>query len=497
MDAQPRTADRPRVVVVGAGVSGLLAARRLAQAGVDVVVVDAQRRLGGQIETRDVAGVPVDVGAEALHLSTPATAALVDELDLRASMVASRAGSSWLWTPTGLKPLPAGVGPAGPTRLRPVLSSRVMSAPGLLRAGLEPLAARVAGPADLSPGHDEAVGAFVARRFGGQVVDRFVDPLLGSLHAGDVHTLSLRACAPSLAPAAREGRSLLAAARRRQGHAGARPVAAMSFVTWRPGLSALVDRLAATPGVTIRRGRAVTALVDAAGAHGRPRYRLDLAAPPGSAGSAGDAVEADAVVLAVPNPAAAALLRPHVPAAATRLDATVRASVATLVLGYPRHVVAALPAFRGTGLLVPSGTGSLLKAATFLSRKWPHLSDGDTYYVRLSAGRAGSDTLAGLDDDDLLDVLRRDLRAFIGLDVAPRHVAIRRWPHAMPQLTVGHPDRVAATRADLAVALPGVALAGASYDGIGLASCLASAERAAATVLDALAAVDRPRGPRP
>ncbi len=149
------------------------------------------------------------MGAEAMHTMAPRALALIDELGLRASMVTARTGESYLWTPRGRRRLPAGVGPAGPTRLRPVLARVVMSPAGLVRAGLEPLAARLRRAPELGPGHDVAVGEFVAGRFGRQVVDRFVDPLLGGLHSGDVRRLSLRATTPTLVPAATTGRSLM------------------------------------------------------------------------------------------------------------------------------------------------------------------------------------------------------------------------------------------------------------------------------------------------
>ena len=467
---------RPTVVVVGGGVSGLRAARRLTEQGADVTVLEASPRLGGQIHTVEVAGVAIDTGAEAMHLGAPGVTDLLDSLHLTDDLVTARPGMSWLVTPSGLRRLPAGVGPAGPTRLRPVLSSGVMSLPGLVRAGLEPVLARTGGTVDLSPGHDVSVGEFVGSRFGRQVVDRFVDPLLGSLHAGDVRTLSLRATSPSLVPAAAQGRSLIRnrrpTPRPRPGVAAAPP---MSFVTWREGLQRVVGALAT--GLDVHTNAPVESIHALPAEATGPRYRLTVG------GARPRTLDVDGVVLATAGDVAARLLTEVAPGVADPLDHTARASVATLVLAYPRRVVDALPAFRGTGVLVPSRVGSLLKAATFLTTKWPHLDHPEWYFVRLSAGRAGEDRLAGLDDDELLARVRGDLRTFIGLDVAPRHVHVQRWPAAMPQLTVGHPDRMSVARA----ALPaGVTLTGSSYDGVGIAACLTSATRAADALLDQL-----------
>lgn len=454
----------------------MLAARRIAlgRPGCRVSVLDAADRVGGQVLTANVAGRPIDVGSEATHLMYPQVGALIDELGLRESMVAARPGTSWLWTPRGLRTLPEGVGPAGPTRLTPVLRSRVLGPAGLARAGLEPVLAR---RRRLAETDDMAVGDFVAGRFGAQVADRLVDPLLGSLHSGDVRQLSLRACAPSLVPAATSGGSLVMASRAARRARGGRPAPPMSFVSWPQGLATLIDALLVDVPVEVRLGRRARGL-----ARIGDRYRLCIEGEP-------DLV-ADAVVLAVPAARAADLLRPLAPEAADAFATTPTASVATLVLGFPPEAVRRVPALRANGLLVPSSYGSLLKASTFLSNKWAHLEDPDVFWVRASAGRIGDNRLSTLDDAELVDHVRRDLRAFTGFDAGPDVVHVQRWPSAMPQLIVGHTARVAAARAALAAALPGVAVAGASYDGVGLSSCITSATRITAQVVDHLGTLD-------
>ena len=426
--------------MIGAGVAGLVAARRLAQAGAEVTVWEAEDRVGGQVHTVEVVpGTHLDLGAEALHLAAPGVAELVAELGLGDTLVEAAPGATRLATPRGLRPLPAGVGPAGPSRLGPVVRSRTLSWSGLARAGLEPAAARRMPP--LADGADMSVGDFVDRRFGRAVTRTFVDPLLGTLHAGDVSRLSLRGCAPALVPAATGGRSLVL--RRRRAEPGP------SFATWPRGLSTLTSALLADqPRVTVRTGVAVSWMPD----------------------------HVDGVVLAVPARAAARLLGHLAPTAVASLAAIETADVATVVVGVPAPAAGALP---GTGLLVPAGTGRLLKAATYLGHKWPHLAGGETCWLRLSAGRAGEHRVRDLADDELIAELARDLRDLTGFAATPTAAVVRRWPAALPQLTVGHPARLAAARAALP---PGVVLAGASYDGLGLAAAIRSGEAAAAAL---------------
>lgn len=474
-----------RAIVVGGGITGLVAARRLAQAGYRTTLLEATDRLGGQVHTVSVpvrsgdgtaTTYAVDLGAEAMHTMAPRALALIDELGLRDTMVTARTGQSYLWTPRGRRRLPAGVGPAGPTRLRPVLASGVMSPGGLLRAGVEPVAARLRGPIPLGPDRDVAVGDFVAGRFGRQVVERFVDPLLGGLHSGDVRKLSLRATTPTLVAAAAQGRSLMpwpwrAGARRataaKGGPAGRAAGPTMDFLAWPGGLATFLDALLAD----LPDGAIDVRLNCPARALARAEAACRVSTPTGD-------LTADLVVLAVPAWAAADLIRPHAPRAADTVAATRTASTVSVLLGFPKAAVADIPALAGNGLLVPSTAGTLLKAVTNLTAKWPQYAHGDTYLMRLSAGRDGQDRVAGLSDAELVDHLRRDLRQLTGLDVAPSLVRVRRWPRGLPQLTVGHLDRTASARRELQQALPRVALAGAAYDGIGLGNCIASAEAA-------------------
>ncbi len=464
------------VVVVGGGITGLVAARRLARAGCQITLLEGADRVGGQVKTVEFAGVPVDVGAEALHLAAPDARRLVDELGLRERIVGSVPGTTLVWVAGRLRPLPAGLGPAGPTRLRPVVTSRVMTVRGLGRAGLEPLAARVQ-PA-LGDDADTSVGAFLSTRFGHELTDRLIDPLLGGLHAGDIDRLSLRACAPSLVDSASQRRSLIL--RRRRAVASGRPETPM-FASFSEGLSVLTHTLVADSGGTeVRTGRRVLSLT-----RQDNRYRLHL--------STGEELEADAVLLALPAGAAAPVLADAAPTAAQQLTRVETASVATVVLSLDRQETRDLRAFQGTGLLVPSSAGLLLKAMTHLSRKWQHLDDGRTTLVRVSAGRFGDSTVAELDDESLVTRLLADLGELTGFTGTPAAVHVERWPDAMPQLTVGHRARAQLVRDDLAHVLPGVAVAGASYDGVGLAACISSAEVAAAALLTHLTQLDETR----
>ncbi|HEX2857807.1 MAG TPA: protoporphyrinogen oxidase [Propionibacteriaceae bacterium] len=456
-----------RVAIVGGGVTGLVAAWRIVGERPDahVTLLEASGRLGGQVRAIDVDGVQVDVGAEAIHLGAPDAASLVRDLGLDTTVIAARRGQSLLLTRRGLRPLPAGVGPTGPTQVGPVLKSGILSVPGLLRAGLEPLTRR-RHPGDLS------VGDFIDRRFGREVTTTFVDPLLGNLHSGDVHRLSLHATAKQLVPVAASGDSLLVRALKKRVPPPRRPDAPAPlpmFASWPGGLGALVVALtSALEGrVTVRTGVRADAVVREGEA-----WRVETSEGP---------VAADAVVVAVGPEATARLLGPHSPTVATAMGGVDTASVATVVLAYEADAAGANEVLRDyNGLLLNSHQSGTLKAMTNMSRKWP-LGHPDWHIVRISVGRAGLRTAVDLSDAEMIDAVTRELSDLIGLAARPVFARAVRWPATLPQLSVGHLERVAAAREELS-RLGGLHLAGSASDGLGLTSTIASGTAVARAV---------------
>lgn len=453
--------------MVGAGVSGLTAAWLLAGLGHRVTILEAEERIGGQIHTVAFRDAQVDLGAEAVHLAAPGMCQVLDELGLAESGIASGPGGTLIGDGRRLARLPAGIGPAGPTRLGPLLGSRILSPVGLVRAAAEPwVAPRRIVQSDVS------VREFVAGRFGSQVADRLVDPLLGGLHSGDIGRLSLQAATPQLAAMAASGRSITLSRKARRAAPSTAPAA---FVTWSAGLSTLPHRLLERSGASLRLGVTVRAITREGS-----QYAVHLDPSTLAAGET-RTLTTDLLVLAVPSRLAAELLTElSAPAAAALRDQRF-ASVATVVAAYPKSIRSQVPSLDGTGILLSSKSTRVLKAATFLGTKWPHLAQSEDYLLRMSAGRAGSRIVEDLDDDALVTALLTDLGQLAGVRVDPLAVRVRRWPQTMAQLEVGHGARQTAARQALA-AYPGLALAGASYAGVGIASCVRSAREAVAWV---------------
>ncbi|MCZ7473982.1 MULTISPECIES: protoporphyrinogen oxidase [unclassified Micromonospora] len=459
-----------RVAIVGGGITGLAAAVRLrdrAPESTEVTVYEQSGRLGGKLFTGELAGGPVEFGAESFLMRDPAggesaAVTLARRLGLDASIVHPTVGQAALLVDGTLHQVPGGTLVGVPGDLDKVAAVAPPAADAD-RDGGRPL---------LADGEDTSVGELVRKRLGDAVVDRLVDPMLGGVYAGRADDLSLVTTMPALARAARAEHTLVGAVRAAQAAAPRAPGAPV-FGTLAGGLSTLVEAAATASGATIRRGAAVREL-----RRTPDGWRLTV-------GPTRDAehVEADAVLLAVPARPAARLLAAAAPEAADTVGALDYASVALITLALPGP---ALPEL--SGFLVPAVEGLTIKASTFFTTKWGHLRRPDGLaLVRASVGRYGDETSLQLTDDDLADVVHRELSAVLGAPLpvpVARHV--QRWGGALPQYTPGHTARVAAVRTALRAAHPTLAVAGAGYDGVGIPVCVRSGETAAEEIITAL-----------
>ncbi|WP_251095350.1 protoporphyrinogen oxidase [Streptomyces sp. Caat 7-52] len=443
------------VVVIGAGIAGLAAAHRLLGRGARVTVLEAGDRVGGKLLPGEIAGVRVDLGAESLLARRPEAVALAGEAGLGEQLQPPATATASIWTRGALRPMPKGhvMGvPGTATALSGVLSDE-----GLARIE------RDAGLPRTEVGDDVAVGEYVAARLGREVVDRLVEPLLGGVYAGDAYRISMRSAVPQLFQAARAHTSLTEGVREIQARAAASRQTGPIFM----GIAGGVGRLplAVAESVRARGGEILT---------GTPARELRREAAGGWRITAGERVlHADAVIVAVPAPAAAGLLRAESPGAAAELAAVEYASMALITLAYRR---AGLGLPEGSGFLVPPVDGRTIKASTFASQKWGWIAeeDPDVVVLRTSVGRHGETEVLGRDDAGLVEVSRRDLREATGLDAVPLETRVTRWTDGLPQYPVGHHVRVARIREQVAK-LPGLAVCGAQYDGVGVPACIASA----------------------
>ncbi|MBJ7904257.1 protoporphyrinogen oxidase [Streptomyces sp. DSM 110735] len=446
-----------QVVVIGAGVAGLAAAYRLVRRGARVTVLEAGERVGGKLLPGEIAGVRMDLGAESMLARRPEAVALAREVGLGERLVTPATAGASLWTRNTLRPMPKGhvMGVPGTAD---VLAG-ILSPEGLARIGRDAELPRT------EVGDDVAVGEYVAARLGREVVDRMIEPLLGGVYAGDAYRLSMRSAVPQLYQAARAHDSLTAAVRALQAKAAEAPQSGPVFVGIEGGVGTLP--LAVADAVRAGGGEILT---------GTPARELRRDGTGWRVTAGNRVLHADAVVVAVPAAPAAELLRAEAPGAAAELAAVEYASMALISLAY-RRADAVLP--EGSGFLVPPVDGHTVKAATFASQKWGWIGaqDPELAVVRASVGRHRETEILRRDDAELTDIARRDLRAATGVDATPVAAHVTRWTDGLPQYPVGHHARVARIREHVAK-LPGLAVCGAQYDGVGIPACIASAHAA-------------------
>ncbi|MGY1742636.1 MULTISPECIES: protoporphyrinogen oxidase [unclassified Blastococcus] len=458
MSSAPR-----RLVVVGAGITGLAAAFewRRRRPDDEVVVLEAGGRVGGKLDRVELAGHWYDTGPEAMLARVPEAVDLVERLGLADRLVRPATTQAAVVLPEGRFPLPAGTVLGVPA-----------SADGLAGVLTPDGVARVAAEAGLPPlrlDGDVAVGALLRERLGDEVVDRLVEPLLGGVYAGRADELSLAAAMPQLAAHLPEAGSVLGAAAAAR-DAGARSrfdADAPVFVTVADGIGSLPAALVAASGAEVRLRTPAHGLTRAAGG-------FELAVGPAAAP---ETLAADAVLVTAPAPKAARLLGAVAPGAVEPLAGIPYASMAVVAMAFPAQDVPP-----GSGLLVPPVTGRLVKGVTVSSAKWPHLT-GEHLLVRSSVGRFRAEEELQRDDADLAAAVVADVADLLQL-ARPEPVATRvvRWGGGLPQYLVGHRERVAAVRAAVA-GVPGLAVAGAAFDGVGVPACIRDATAAVEALL--------------
>ncbi|SNR29922.1 protoporphyrinogen oxidase [Blastococcus mobilis] len=452
-----------RLVVVGAGITGLAAAFewRRRRPDDEIVVLEAGDRIGGKLHRVELAGHWYDTGPEAVLARVPEAVRLIEDLGLGERLVAPATTQASVVLPGGRHPLPAGTVlgvPASADGLDGILSPEGV--------------ARVRAEAELPPLRlegDLAVGALLRDRLGDEIVDRLVEPLLGGVYAGRADELSLGATMPALAAQLSTAGSVLAAAAVAR-DAGARtrgdadgPV----FATVADGIGALPGALTAASGAVVRLRTP---------AHGLRRTATGFELSIGPA-AAPELLTADAVLLTAPAPKAARLLGEVAPAAVEPLQGIPYASMAVVAMAFQPQDVDA-----GSGLLVPPVSGRVVKGVTVSSAKWPHLAGGGALLVRSSVGRFRDESELQRSDEDLTAAVVADVADLLELDrPEPVETRLVRWGGGLPQYLVGHPARVDAIRAAVSE-VPGLAIAGAAFRGVGVPACIRDAHHA----LDAL-----------
>jgi oxygen-dependent protoporphyrinogen oxidase len=452
------------VVVVGGGIAGLAAARRLEllAADVEVALVEPADVLGGKVRTERVGGFVIEAAPDSFLSRKERGVGLCEELGLGDELIARRPENhcTFVRRRRELLRLPEGLTGMIPTNLGVREHSALLSEEGKARFAAEPNVPAAALDAD------ESVAEFVTRRFGREAYDALVEPLMTGIYGGDGEQLSLQATFPQLRALELERGSLLEALPTQLA-----PTAHPPFVSLAGGMDVLVRALVASlERTTVVRGSGVIVRRAATG------YELDL--------DSGERIRADGVVVATPAFVTASLLD-ELDAALAEAHAEIPyASSVVVTLAFSTDDVAPLD---GYGYVIPRAEGGDVLACTWSSQKWEGRAPAGSALVRVYAGRFGGRDLT-LETDEELAALAREELALLDVVAEPTLVRVHRWPRGMPQYVLGHPERVERIERALE-AHPGLDLAGAAYRGVGIPDCIASGEAAADSVARSLGSV--------
>jgi oxygen-dependent protoporphyrinogen oxidase len=454
-----------RIAIVGGGISGLAAAfaleeRRRAGEPLQYVVFEAAPRLGGVLVTEQVDGCLLEAGPDSFLTEKPWAADLCRRLGLEDQLIGSNDGErkTYIVVKGRLTPIPDGLMFMVPTSLMPTFLSPLFSPSTKLRM------AREWRCSPRKSNGDESVAALVERHYGAEMVDRVADPMLSGVYGGEASQLSVRAVLPRFAEMEAKYGSLsrgMLAARKNAKHGEPAPPI---FTSLKNGMQQLADTVVANlPPEFLHANSPVQAV-----------QRQDRGWVV-SAGYASD--HFDAVILATPAPMAALLLEITSAELAAELRTILYSSSVTVALGFDQNVRTALPP--GFGFLVPRREGRRMLATTFVHNKFPHRAPQDRALLRCFLGGSRDPQVLQLSDEEILNNVRDELNGILGLSAEPLFSRVYRWKSAMAQYNVGHLERVQRIE-NLRKQLPGLALAGNAYRGIGVPDCVRSGQEAVA-----------------
>jgi len=459
-----------RIAIIGGGISGLSAAftleqRRAAGAPLEYTLYESSPRFGGVLRTELVDGCVVEAGPDSFLSEKPWASDLCRQLGLADQLIGSNDAQrkTYILLKGRLIPIPDGLMFMVPTKILPVILSPLFSRATKLRVSRE----------WFHPPHksdaDESVASFVDRHYGSEMVDYLADPLLAGVYGGEASQLSVRAVLPRFA----EMESKYGSLSRAMFEAGkkvppgpdrtARPL----FTSLKAGMQSLAEIvLQRLPASSLRPSTPAQAL--------QPEEGGWLV----SAGYGTDLF--DALIVATPASTAASLLHSTQPELALELASIAYSSSVTVALAFDQKVRAALPP--GFGFLVPRTENKRMLAATFVHNKFPHRAPAGRALIRCFLGGSRDERVLELPDEEIIRIVREELRQILRVSAEPLFARVCKWRAAMAQYTVGHLDRLERIER-LRQQLPGLALAGNGYRGIGVPDCVRSGQEAAEQVL--------------
>ena len=455
--------QKKRVVVVGGGMAGCAAAFYLQKQAkeqnlpIEAILIEGKERLGGKVQTVVKDGFVVERGPDSYLKRKASMTKLIEEVGLGDKIVSNTAGRSYVYARGKLNPMPEGSFMGIPVEVGPFVFSGLFSPLGKLRAGFDFIL-----PAS-APKQDQSLGAFLRHRFGDEVINHLIEPLLAGIYAGDIDEMSLMSVFPMFYEVEQKYGSIIRGIQKTMPRKPKQKSAAPKkgskqgmFNTVTTGLESIISAIEKRLDEgTVRKNTRVQTIEKT-----EQGYKVNL--------SNDRVLMADAVILATEGRNLAKIF-PHEEGLAWFKDLHAT-TVGNVAMAFSKSAIR--QDIDGTGFLVARNNGFSITATTWTHKKWSHSAPKDKVLLRCYVGRPGEEEIVSQSDEEIIKVVLEDLRKIMNVTEEPEWSVITRWQDAMPQYTVGHKERITATKAYMAEHLPGIYFGGGSYEGSGLPDCI-------------------------
>jgi protoporphyrinogen/coproporphyrinogen III oxidase len=462
------------VVIIGGGITGLATAYYLQKEAkekglpISVSLIEASNRLGGVIETVKKDGFVIEKGPDSILERKKSALQLIEEVGLKDKVVSNTAGKSYILVKGKLHSIPEGSFMGIPTKVSPFVFSGLFSPIGKLRA---------AGDFVLPKGKaqkDQSLGAFFRRRLGDEVVENLIEPLLSGIYAGDIDQLSLMSLFPNFYNIEQQHHSLVLGLNRTMPAPPKRsqnqPVKKGMFISLTTGLEELIVQVEKRlEEGTVLKGVAVNKVN-----REENGYRLIL--------SNGKIEKADSVVMAIDHKSAQRMLADY--AFMDVLKEMSSTSVANVAMAFPKSAIK--EDIEGSGFVVSRNSDYRITACTWTHKKWPSSTPDDMALLRVFVGKPNDQEVVDMTDEEIINIAMKDLNKTMNLTAKPLFHVVSRWKKTMPQYNVGHKERIQTVKDSLSKELPGLFLAGSSFEGVGIPDCIDQGHAAVKKVIEFL-----------
>ncbi|WP_017754283.1 protoporphyrinogen oxidase [Calidifontibacillus oryziterrae] len=466
------TQQKKKVVIIGGGITGVTTAYylqkeiKMKDLPIETVLIEASDRLGGKIQTYTENGYVIEKGPDSLLARKLSASRLAAEVGLTDQIVRNGTGKSYVLVKDKLHPMPGGSIMGIPTKITPFAFSGLFSPLGKLRAGLDLVIPRS------SESGDQSLGKFFRRRLGDEVVDHLIEPLLSGIYAGDIDQMSLLTTFPEFFEVEKKYRSLVlgmkqsrSTAPKPKGKTEKKPGG--MFISLSGGLESLVQGIEAKLETDSVKKNVLVEKVERLG----DLYKLQL--------SAGEDIIADSVVVTIPHQQTAKIFADY--SFFEPFKSVPSTSVANVAMAFPESAIK--KDIDGTGFVVSRDSDYCITAVTWTHKKWPHSTPKGKALLRCYVGKPGDEEIVSKSDDEIIEAALKDLNKTMDITMKPELTVITRWHNGMPQYTVGHKDRMKSIKEAMDNYLPGIFLAGASYEGLAVPDCIDQGEEAVRKVL--------------